>query len=74
MYGDCQKIFHFWTFFPVTDENNAGYYQQIEFAEGELLIASTCNNNYIIEVWDWRKKFKLLIQKTDFFIAHQTIK
>lgn len=58
----------------MTDENNGGYYQQIEFAEGELLIAFTFNDNYLIEVWDWRNKSKLLIQKTDFFINHQTIK
>lgn len=48
-----------------------GIYRQLEFCDGEYLIALTFKNSFFLEIWNWRNQTELLIQQTDFFIGQQ---
>lgn len=53
--------------------HSSGFYGQLEFWESDLLIALTYCENYFLEIWNWRNRTQLLLQKTDFLDNHQCI-
>lgn len=61
------------TFRLQSDASISGYYQQLEFWNSDHMIALTFCENYFLEIWNWRNRTQLFMQKTDFLLEHQFI-